>query len=188
MNNPKRIFEPIDVEQLLRGWLIHAHRGRDRHDRAARRCDGIRLWLGGCAAVFSAAVGTSVFAALEKQTSNISIQVSVSVAAILSAILTGLGTFLNLSERAEKHRFAGVRYKEVIRELERILSVSVSSVGNADPTVAAIQNRLDQLEESAPVVPEALYTRIEDEWKNQSFDFVEKAVDLYKSNERPPSG
>jgi len=184
MNTPNKIFEPIDVEQLLRGWLIHGHKGRDRHDRAARRCDRIRLWLGSCATVFSAVVGTSVFAALSKNPSNTTVQVSVASVAILSAILTGLGSYLNLSERADKHRFAGVRYKEAVRELERILSVSVSGLSNTDPLVTAIRDRFDQLEESAPVVPERIYDQVEKYWKEQSVVFVEKAADLYDKNAR----
>ena len=84
-----------------------------------------------------------------------------------------------MSERAEKHRFAGVRYKEAIRELERILSVSVSSLGNTDRSVTAIQDRFDQLEESAPVVPERIYDQVEEGWKEQSFVFVTKADELY---------
>jgi hypothetical protein len=179
MNTTKKIVEPLDVEQLLRFWLIHGHKGRERHDRAARRCDRIRLWLGGCATVFSAMVGTSVFAALSQKPSDIRVQVSVASVAILSAILTGLGSYLNLSERAEKHRFAGVRYKEAIRELERILSVSVSSLGNADRSVTAIQDRFDQLEESAPVVSERIYGQVEKDWKEQSVIFVDKADELY---------
>src|SRR6202035_696654 len=106
----------------------HAHKGRQRHDRAARRCARRMLWIGGSSAVLSALVGTSVFVALEKQTSHASIAVGIGLLSILSAILASLSTFLNLSERAEKHRTAGVSYKEVVRELERILSASVDGL------------------------------------------------------------
>jgi hypothetical protein len=147
--------------------------------------DSSRLWLGGCATVFSAVVGTSVFAALSEKSSDNTVPVSVALIAILSAILTGLGSYLNLSERAEKHRFAGVRYKEAIRELERILSVSVTSLGNSDPSVTAIRDRFDQLEESAPVVPERIYEQVEKDWNAQSVVFVDKADALYTS--RGPS-
>ena len=179
MNTPKKIVEPSDVEQLLRFWLIHAHKGRERHDRAARRCDRIRLWLGGCATVFSAVVGTSVFAALSEKPPSSKVQILVALVAILSAILTGLGSYLNLSERVEKHRFAGVRYKEAIRDLERILSVSVSGLSNTDQSVTQIQDRFDQLEESAPVVPERIYEQVEQDWRVESVVFVEKADALY---------
>jgi hypothetical protein len=185
MNTPKQIFEPIDVEQLLRGWLIHGHKGRDRHDIAARRCARIQFCLGGCATVFSAVAGTSVFAALSKDSPNTTVRIFVVSVAILSAILTGLGSYLNYSERADKHRLAGVRYKEAIRELERTLSMSVTSMSNTDLLVTAIKDRLDQLEETAPVVPERIYDQVEKDWKEHSFKFVEKADELYGKNARP---
>jgi len=179
----KKIFEPDNIEQLLRGWLLHAHKGRYRHDLAARRCDNNRLWLGSSAVVFSAIVGTSVFAALGKDASDISTKLLVAMTSILSAILTSLTTFLNLSERAEKHRSAGVRYKIVIRELERILSTPVDGLTNADPSVGGIKKQLDELEESAPVVPERLYDRVENDWNTRGLHFVGRAADLY-----PPKG
>lgn len=178
-SDAKTIFEPDDTEQLLRGWLLHAHKGRERHDLAARRCDTYRLWIGGSAAVFSAIVGTSVFAALETANIGTTPKIVVAMTAILAAILTSLTTFLNLSERAEKHRSAGVRYKIVIRALERILSAPVDGLANTDPLLAGIQKQLDDLEESAPVVPERLYDRIEDEWKKRGVEPVGKAADLY---------
>ena len=39
---PKKLFEPANREELLRGWLLHAHKGRGRHDFAARRNDTYR--------------------------------------------------------------------------------------------------------------------------------------------------
>jgi len=61
-----QIFEPDNPNELLRGWLLHAHKGRDRHDLAARRCDRQRYLLGIPATIFSAIVGTSTFAALQE--------------------------------------------------------------------------------------------------------------------------
>lgn len=100
--------------------------------------------------------------------------------AILSAVLTSLTTFLNLSERAEKHRSAGVEYKKVIREVERILSVPVGNLANSDPSVVALEKRLDDIEDGAPVVPERIYDRVEAEWDKRGVEMVPKADDLYK--------
>ena len=120
--HPKKIFEPDSADELLRGWLLHAHRGRDRHDLAARSCDRNRILLGGLASILSAVVGTSIFATLGNKPPNSWIAILVGTVGILTAILTSLSTFLNLSEQAEKHRSAGVRHKKIIWEIERILS------------------------------------------------------------------
>jgi hypothetical protein len=179
-SNGKEIFKPDGTEELLKGWLLHAHKGRQRHDLAARRCDQYRIWLGGLAAALSAIVGTSVFASFGKETSDITMhKVVVVIISLLSAILTSLSTFLNLSERAEKHRSAGVQYKEVIRELERILSASVDGLTNSDVSLTRIQEQLDELEERAPVVAERIYDRVENEWQKVGITLVKKAGDLY---------
>lgn len=174
----KKLFEPSSTEELLRGWLLHSHKGRQRHDRAARPLDGERLWLGAIATVFSAVVGTSVFAAF-KEGSLDELKVIIATISILSAILTGLSTFLNLSERSEKHRSAGVRYKAVIRELERRLE----GIGNStikSSVLDEIQKRLDELEENSPIVPERIFLLVDNDWNTRGVEIIKKATDFYK--------
>lgn len=180
--NAKPIFEPESMEQLLRGWLLHAHKGRQRHDLAARRCDLTRRWLGGIATVLSAVVGTTIFAAWEKNLggANLVIQLGIITTALASAVLTALSSFLNLSERAEKHRTAGVHYKKIVRELERILSQPVEDVRRDHPEVVRLQQQLDELEESSPVVPEKFYIRVEQDWNEHGIEVIGKAADLYR--------
>ena len=36
MVNEKRVFSPHSVHDLVAGWLVHAHKARDRHELAAR--------------------------------------------------------------------------------------------------------------------------------------------------------
>jgi hypothetical protein len=187
--DPKLIFEPESTQQLLHGWLLHAHKGRDRHDLAARRCDLTRRWLGGIATALAAAVGTSIFAAWEKDLGgpNRFFQFGIVTIAIASAVLTALSSFLNLAERTEKHRAAGVHYKKMVRELERILIQPVNNPSPDRPEVTRVQEQLDELEENAPVVPEKLYQRVEDEWKQKGVKPVPIADDLYRREESQPS-
>jgi hypothetical protein len=187
--DPKLIFEPESTQQLLHGWLLHAHKGRERHDLAARRCDLTRRWLGGAATALAAVVGTSIFAAWEKDLggSNRFFQFGIVTIAIASAVLTALSSFLNLAERTEKHRAAGVHYKKMIRELERILSQPVDDLRPDHPEVTRLQEQLNELEENAPVVPEKLYQRIEDEWKQKGVKPVPIAEELYHRKQSQPS-
>src|SRR6266496_2170050 len=122
------VFEPDNPNELLRGWLLHAHKGRDRHDLAARRCDHQRYLLGIPAAIIAAVVATSTFAALQDSPSRV-IQIVVGVLAIVAAILSSLQSFLDLGARAERHRMAGVRYKAVIRQLEQLGIGTIKGLG-----------------------------------------------------------
>lgn len=175
-NRPaKNIFNPENNEELLQGWCIHAHKERNRHDLAARRFDQARLWLGGTACVFSAIVGTSVFSVFEKESSpGVAVKAVIVSLSILSAILTSLNTFLNLAERAEKHRSAGAQYKEMIWKIERIQSKT------KEPFVLEIEERLKDIQSTAPVVPNGIRSKVEKEF--EKIEFVHKADDIYRSN------
>ena len=74
-----------------------------------------------------------------------------------------------------------MHYKKMIRELERILSQPVADLAREDPCVTRIQQQLDELEESAPVVPEDIYHQIEDQWNEHGVELVETAANLYRS-------
>ena len=180
----KKIFEPESIEELLRGWLLHSHKGRQRHDRAARRLDRARIWLGAIATVFAVVVSTSIFTALEKESSG-NLKAVVVTISILSAILSGLSTFLNLAERADKHRSAGVQYKAMIRELERRLSEGTGNSNIAPSVLDEIQKRLNELEESAPIVPEQIFILVDKDWNLHGVEKITKATDLYNPNNQP---
>jgi hypothetical protein len=137
--------------------------------------------IGGSAAAVSAVVGTSVFATLEKGSSDTWLKIGVGVIAVIAAILTNLAAFLNHAERVEKHRSAGVQYKIIIRKLERLLTDKPKTV--AEEVLTTLENELNDLEKSAPVVPEWIYDRIEEEWKKKGFRFVPKADGLYPGHE-----
>jgi hypothetical protein len=174
----RKIFDPRDPEELLRAWLLHLHKGRDRHDLAARHYDRIRTWLGGSATLFAATAGTSIFAALQKETSSLYLKVAVIAVSLLSAILTGLNSFLNLAERTEKHRATGVQYKALIWRLEQLrLKPAAELIGPEAPLEQARQD-LQKLEMSAPVVPERLYEKVEHTWRRRCIKFEDHADKL----------
>jgi hypothetical protein len=165
---PKKIFEPANREELLRGWLLHAHKGRDRHDLAARRNDTYRYWLGVPNFILSAVVGTSVFASLNTQVDT-SLKIVLGLVSIISAILASLQTFYNFAGLAESHRVAGVKYKAIIRELEQILTQPLKQLPEKADYLNDLRKRLDDLELEAPVVPEGIYRRVEDRYEGVIF-------------------
>jgi hypothetical protein len=193
----KLIFRPEEVIAVLDGWLVHSHKGRDRHDRAARRADGYRYVLGVPVVVLSAVVGTSVITDLQ-ETVEWGIYL-VGLLAIAAASLAGIQTSFNYPERAEKHRIAGVKYKAIIREIEETLSEILqylSKVGKETPIgkfkiddkeidihiyLSDLRIRLDRLEEETPVVPQGIYNQIEEQYKNK-VSYVKTVWELYQSN------
>jgi hypothetical protein len=164
---PATVFEPDDSNELLRGWLLHAHKGRDRQDLAARRCDQRRYLIGIPATIIAAIVGTATFAALQKSPDR-SVQLTVGMLAIVAAILTSLQSFLDLGARAERHRMAGARYKSVIRQLEQLGIGTLSKTLDA-PVLNELRQRLDTLEEEMPVIPPRIYDQVETKYQKLNF-------------------
>lgn len=162
------IFEPDNPNELLRGWLLHAHKGRDRHDLAARRCDQQRYSLGIPATIASAIVGTGTFAALQKSPDR-AVQIIIGVLAIVAAILASVQAFLDLGARAERHRIAGVKYKAVIRRLEQLGIGAISGLGLDAPVLTELRQSLDALEEEMPVVPPSIYDSVEAKYRHKAF-------------------
>ncbi|MGH9875843.1 MAG: SLATT domain-containing protein [Pyrinomonadaceae bacterium] len=165
---PKKLFEPANREELLRGWLLHAHKGRDRHDLAARRNDTYRYWLGVPAIILSAVAGTSVFASLQTQVDS-ALKIVVGLVSITSAVLASLQTFYNFASQAESHRMAGVKYKTIIRELEQVLTQPLEQLPDKADYLDDLRKRLDELEEEAPVVPEGIYRQVEERYARVVF-------------------
>jgi len=174
--DPKKIFMPETPDQLLLGWLLHSHKGRQRHDWAARRLERQRTVLGTLATILSAGVGASAFSALQ-QTSPSWLKIALAFISMIAAGCVSLTTFLNLAERAEKHRTAAVRYKETIRELER--RFSEASKATVQPDVNDLEKQINELEINTPIVPEAIYKLVDDEWEKRGAKIIKDALDFY---------
>jgi hypothetical protein len=172
-----QVFEPANPEELLRGWLLHAHKGRDRHDIAARRCDGRRSAFGLPTIGLSALVGTAVFGSLGGQ-SGIWVTVGVGVLSATATVLSALQTFFDYAGRAERHRTAGAKYKAVIREIEEMLTQGSPAAMWDRASLDGLRQQLDALEEGAPVVSAADYDQIERRYT--SVAFVREASALYR--------
>jgi hypothetical protein len=172
---PKKLFEPANREELLRGWLLHAHKCRDRHELAARRNDTYRYGLGVPTIVFATVVGSSVFASLDAQVDP-SLKIILGLVSITSAVLASLQTFYNFADRAETHRVTSMKYKAMIRELEQLLTGSARQLPEKSDFLNDLRQRLNDLEAEAPVVADRIYRLVEERYTNVEFE--DKAADL----------
>jgi hypothetical protein len=176
MPTAQRLFDPGSSLELLRGWLIHAHKGRDRHDAAARIYERSKYAIGIPALIVSTVVGTSVFSALASDGKS-PVSLWVGLLSVTAAVLSALQTFLDFPARAERHRAAAVKYKAVIRGVERVLANLAAGHAPADDQITQIEQRLDELEDSAPVIMPHIFSRVEKRYRR--VDFVQEAIGLY---------
>jgi hypothetical protein len=179
MADVKRVFVPNAVDELLNGWLVHAHKARDRHDEAARRYARGQYSLGIPSLVVSTVVGTSLFAALSSQMTP---PLWIAILSMLAAVLSALQTFLDFGGRSDKHRNAAVKYKAAIRLLEETLVQMQQGRNVSKEQIDDTRAGLDRLEESAPIVIPSVYDRIENRY--QDMRYVTEAIGLYTKH--PP--
>src|SRR5713101_4909759 len=166
MDAAKKVFEPENTKELLRGWLLHAHKGRDRHDEAARHFETFRYLLGVPTSILSTVAGASVLASWGKEPPG---SIVVGLLGIAAGVLAALQTFLEYASRAERHRHVGVKYKSFIRELEQALTAGEVHKDPKHPSFGELRNRLDNVEETAPVVASSIYSRVEKKYAEVSF-------------------
>jgi hypothetical protein len=187
-----RLLEPKDVEELLRGWLLHVHKSRDRHETAARRFEDRRTRFGILAVSFSALGSSSVVVSLVTRSSDEgSANVASTVVAVIAAVLTliggvfaGLQSFLNYAGRAADHHTASVSYKAIVRELEQTLTGSWTLDPEASRAlVDNLRRRLDALEKSSPVVDGRDWNSVERTYRD--IHLVERAIDLSPARDLP---
>jgi hypothetical protein len=174
----KKLLKPASIDQLLLGWLIHAHRGRDRHDIAARVYESRRSLFGVLAVALSAAVGTSVVASVGTDSAPAWARAIVGLLSVAAAVLGSLQTYLDYAGRAERHRRAAGNYKAVIRQIEELLAGRRTGADISVQLLDEIRRRLDTLEDEMPVVPPGVHAQVQDNYRVVSF--VEEATALYR--------
>lgn len=173
---PKKLFEPANREELLRGWLLHAHKCRDRQELAARRNNTYLYWLGVPTIIFATVVGSSVFASLDAQVDTW-FKIILGLVSITSAVLASLQTFYNFAGRAETHRVAGIKYKAIIRELQQLPTGSTKQMLEKADFLDALRQRLDSLELEVPVVADSVYSLIDERYNNVVIE--DKVAELF---------
>lgn len=175
----EKIFAPEESRELIRGWLLHARKSWKKQEEAARRLESQYRRVGVASVILSAVVGASLFASLEGAYEPWS-RIIAGIVSISASVLASLITFQRYEERTEKHRAAGVSYKVALRKLEKMHTVPDSSMLDQE-SINRIQEELDELEKSAPVVPEDINRAVEEHY--QVYSFVPKAADLRPGQE-----
>lgn len=174
----EKIFAPDEPREVVRGWLIHARKAWKKQDEAARRMEAQYRRVGVASVVLSAVVGASIFASLESAYEPWS-RIAAGIASICAAVLSGLLTFHRYEERAEKHRAAAVSYKAALRALERTHTPAGAPPADGE-ALDRIEAQLDELEKSAPVVPQDVDRAAEASYG--VYEFVARASDLRRGD------
>ncbi len=155
-----------DSKALIKEWNNRVLVALNAHYDSARYYGRLHYILGVPAVVFSAIVGTTIFASMNKNTDTTIKFVAAGLGG-LAAILTTLQTFLRYSEKAEKHRSIATQYSSVGKELE-VLIATQEEVDRK--TLDDLRLRLDKVDNDAPSIPGWIRNRSRKEYRSSQWD------------------
>ena len=142
-------------EYRLIRWRDQARESQNAHYMASIRAMRLHWLVGGSSIIVSTMVGTAVFSSLQDVDGS-ALRLTFGCLSVCAAVLTALSTFLRLSERAERHRTASVRYGAVARHVELEIALRPHERGSPKDVMARVQEQLQEATIAAPALPLAV--------------------------------
>jgi hypothetical protein len=153
---------------LLETWYKRAEACHKCHFLASHRYSRYNYMIGIPTILFTTVVGTSIFASLSTESRSVLATVVIGFVSIMAAILSSLQTFLGFSERADRHRDAGVKYGTIGRKMELLLNENVMPDG---PEAVALKKEVDDLAAASPKIPLDILKSFGTLYTDASLDF-----------------
>lgn len=147
----------MDSKTRLEQWLNGIKISHISHSRATAHYKRLGRGLGIPVLILTTVVGTAVFTAIASPNGySTGLQLLAGLLSMGAAVLSGLQTFLNYGELAERHREAAVKYGGLRREIEEIISFTPNE-DELKPIMTALRTRWNALDVEAPSVPQKIH-------------------------------
>ncbi|MDH4321474.1 MAG: SLATT domain-containing protein [Desulfobulbaceae bacterium] len=172
-------FTP-EIEKLATDWFRRCRESQMVHYEYGSLLERRHLYFGIPAIVLSTIVGTAVFSSFESSANNEWLRVVFGMLSMLAASITALQTFLNLSDRAAKHKSAGANYGAIRRELELLKTMPPHTEDGISKLLENIKIKMDDLAESSPGIPSKFKQKIDERLKSKNH---RRIYELYKDIE-----
>lgn len=162
-----------EVELLAKDWFRRCRESQMAHYEYGSILETRHLWLGIPAVLLSTIVGTAVFASWEELSADSGwLRLLFGLLSMMAAATAALQTFLNMSDRAEKHKSAGAAYSAIRRELELFKTIPCASEEDTKLFFDQIKQKMDELAASAPSIPSKHKRKIDDKLKSRIHDRI----------------
>ncbi|MDQ3569297.1 MAG: SLATT domain-containing protein [Actinomycetota bacterium] len=148
------------TEGLLREWHDRTAAARSAHYLLASRMRRRNIEVGVPTVIFSAVVGTSLFATLSDANLARPVRVVIGVISLLAAVLAALQTFFGFSQRAERHVIAADWYSAVRRQLEELIALPSGERGSPKECLDGIRKEMSKIGQQAPEIGQDLWSKV----------------------------
>jgi hypothetical protein len=160
------------VEELAKDWFRRCRESQMVHYEYGSLLERRHLFFGVPAIVLSTIVGTAIFSSREASADKEFLKIFFGLLSMLSASITALQTFLNLADRASKHKAAGAKYGAIRRDLELLKQVPPTSEEDVRARLESIKIQMDELASNAPGVPSMFKQKIDERLKSKSHNRI----------------
>lgn len=143
---------------LLRFWCTGIRTRQISHHRAAMRFKRVGRLLGIPVIILTTIVGTAVFTAISSPNGySTELQIFAGLFSMAAAVLSGLQTFLNYPELAERHQEAATKYGSLRREVQQALTVHPLDSFELKKILDNVNIQWTALEEKSPTIPQKIF-------------------------------
>jgi len=143
----------------LEDWHDRAAAARSAHYLLASRLRRRNIMVGVPAVVFSAVVGTSLFATLSQANVPKVLRIVIGMVSLAAAVLAALQTFFGFAPLAERHVVAGDWYSAVRRHVDELMALPSEERGPAKECLDTIRKEMSQISQQAPEIGQELWQR-----------------------------
>jgi hypothetical protein len=143
-------------EQIISDWEKQIGNHISAHLIASDQNHNYHYWVGLPATVLATIAGSTLLTA----TTTEWLRVIIGIITLVSAALMAIQTFYSFSKRAEMHRTAAMQFKQVNRELLMYQQFPPKSKEEQKRIIDEINNRISEIEKSAPIVSVSIYRRL----------------------------
>jgi hypothetical protein len=147
----------LDAKTRLEQWLNGIKIAHISHLRASAHYKRLGRGFGIPVVILTTIVGTTVFTSMASSVEySTGLQLLAGLLSMGAAVISGLATFLNYGELAERHRDAAVKYGNLRRELEEIMCFTPSQ-DELKLKMTDLRTRWNALDTEAPSVPQNIH-------------------------------
>lgn len=154
-----KYIPPQSSADLVLAWIRRARESQLAHyvmsDILARN----GRWLGVPVILVTSVVGTSALASVAAELIPTWARIITGLLSILAAVLAGLQTFFNYSDRADKHRVFGARYGVTRRKLEQLYARQDQGIDTQ--LLEILRQELDSLAQEALQIPRHVFDKVQ---------------------------
>jgi hypothetical protein len=155
--------------KLLEEWKKRIRNAQKAHYKDAEKLKRNKMLLGLPTVILTTVVGTSVFASINQSSDydNTYYPIVVGILSITAAILASLQTFLNYSEKSEKHLNAARKLSSLKKEVQQNLITLEKSDEVYNEFILYVRTKWDEIINEAPLISKSNFMNFFEKKKNK---------------------